>query len=138
MRWDPENLVRGPLPPAVWPGETGELRKIVIRSSIVVVLILLIGALSCSVVFAGSSNKSSPRQLSAQERLEAEQRLWDLGYWAGPVDGDFDVASRHALIAFQKVEGRQRTGKLTGAELQADRKSTRLNSSHLVISYAVF
>jgi len=125
MRLDPEKLVRGPLPPAVWPGETGEFRKIVIRSIIVGVLILLIGALSCCAVFAGGPNKSSPRQLSAQERLEAEQRLWDLGYWAGPVDGDFGVASRHALIAFQKVEGRQRTGKLTGAELQAMRSAHR-------------
>jgi hypothetical protein len=37
----------------------------------------------------------SAQELSSQDRLEAEQRLWDLGYWAGPVDGKFDSDSRH-------------------------------------------
>ena len=37
----------------------------------------------------------------------------------GERDGILDSDSRHALIAFQKVEGRQRTGKLTRVELQA-------------------
>lgn len=68
---------------------------------------------------------SSAQQVSAVEILEAEQRLWDLGYWAGPVDGRFDSASRHALIAFQKVERRARTGKLTPQELNALRTATR-------------
>lgn len=53
------------------------------------------------------------------ERRQAEQRLWELGYWAGPIDGKFDSASRQALISFQKVEGRPRTGKLTSTELNA-------------------
>ena len=61
--------------------------------------------------------------LSQQERIEAEQRLWQLGYWAGPIDGRFDSASRDALIAFQKVERRERTGKLTLAELNALRNA---------------
>jgi peptidoglycan hydrolase-like protein with peptidoglycan-binding domain len=56
---------------------------------------------------------------SFEEILTAEKRLSDLGYWTGPIDGTLDSGSRHALIAFQKVEGRQRTGKLTRAELQA-------------------
>jgi len=64
-------------------------------------------------------------QLSSEERLEAEQRLWDLGYWAGPVDGRFDASSRHALIAFQKVERRSRTGVLTLNELNALRNASR-------------
>ena len=59
------------------------------------------------------------QKLSKEEILAAESRLSDLGYWTGPVDGTLDPGSRHALIAFQKVEGRQRTGKLTRAELQA-------------------
>lgn len=65
------------------------------------------------------------QELSTPERLEAEQQLWDLGYWAGPVDGKFDSDSRHALIAFQKVERRARTGKLTLDELNALRVATR-------------
>ncbi|HSE18806.1 MAG TPA: L,D-transpeptidase family protein [Pyrinomonadaceae bacterium] len=63
--------------------------------------------------------------MSSEERLEAEQRLWDLGYWAGSVDGKFDSDSRHALIAFQKVESRTRTGKLTLDELVALRNARR-------------
>lgn len=71
------------------------------------------------------ASRSSAQELSTPESLEAEQRLWDLGYWAGPVDGKFDSASKHALIAFQKVERRARTGKLTLDELNALRVATR-------------
>ena len=56
---------------------------------------------------------------------EAEQRLTDLGYWGGPIDQTFDLASRQALIAFQKVEGRKRTGSLNAEELEALRKANR-------------
>ncbi|HJP93888.1 MAG TPA: L,D-transpeptidase family protein [Pyrinomonadaceae bacterium] len=69
--------------------------------------------------------RAAAQELSTQEKLEAEQRLWSLGYWAGPVDGKFDSDSRHALIAFQKVERRARTGKLTLDELNALRAATR-------------
>lgn len=37
----------------------------------------------------------------------------------------FRFGSRHALVAFQKVEGRKRTGKLTSEELQALRIALR-------------
>jgi len=62
---------------------------------------------------------------SAEEIREAEQRLSDLGYWTGPVDGVPDEGLRQALIAFQKVEDRQRTAKLTLDELQALRSAKR-------------
>jgi peptidoglycan hydrolase-like protein with peptidoglycan-binding domain len=69
---------------------------------------------------AGSlSKRDAARQISSEEIFAAEKRLSDLGYWTGPIDGTFDSGSRHALIAFQKVEGRQRTGKLTSGELEA-------------------
>ena len=86
-------------------------------------------------VIASSANAMVPdkrvpgraqrQQVSFEERRETEQLLSNLGYWTGPVDGDFDSGSRHALIAFQKVEGRRRTGKLTKDELQAIRMATR-------------
>ena len=85
-------------------------------------------------VITGSANATVPdktpegtqrQQLSLHERIETERLLLSLGYWAGPVDGDFDSGSRHALIAFQKVEGRKRTGKLTREELQAMRVAVR-------------
>jgi len=76
------------------------------------------------------SSKPDPQELNSQQKLEAEQRLWDLGYWGGPVDGKFDSDSRHALIAFQKVERRPRTGKLTLDEFNALRAATRPQPLH--------
>jgi N-acetylmuramoyl-L-alanine amidase len=64
-------------------------------------------------------------QKASMEVREAEQLLNDLGYWTGPIDGRMDTASRHALIAFQKVEGRKRTGRLTTDELDALRSAHR-------------
>jgi lipoprotein-anchoring transpeptidase ErfK/SrfK len=76
-------------------------------------------------IFGFGFVETQAQQLSSQERREAEQRLWDIGYWAGPVDGKFDAASRHALMAFQKVERRTRTGVLTLTELDALRNASR-------------
>jgi peptidoglycan hydrolase-like protein with peptidoglycan-binding domain len=69
------------------------------------------------------SNKQSTSLTPAQIK-EAERLLSGLGYWAGPIDGRFDAASRSALIAFQKVENRPATGQLTLEELAAIRNST--------------
>jgi len=46
-----------------------------------------------------------------------------MGYWTGVVDGVFDPATRAALIAFQKWEGRRITGKLSLEEIEAIRTS---------------
>lgn len=56
---------------------------------------------------------------------EAQQRLTDLGYWIKDIDGKWGDASRHGLIAFQKVERRKRTGRLTFDELLALRTAVR-------------
>jgi peptidoglycan hydrolase-like protein with peptidoglycan-binding domain len=55
---------------------------------------------------------------------EAERRLSDMGYWTGKVDGILDPATKSALIAFQKWEGRPVTGQLTLIELEALRNSS--------------
>jgi N-acetylmuramoyl-L-alanine amidase len=68
-------------------------------------------------------SKQAPVTLS--DIREAEQLLSDLGYWTGSIDGRMDVASRSALIAFQKVEARPATGRLTRSELEALRNATR-------------
>ena len=57
--------------------------------------------------------------LTRAEVRDAERRLAELGYWTGPVDGRFDEATRQAVIAFQKWEGRAVTGKLTAQEFEA-------------------
>jgi len=72
---------------------------------------------------------STPAIASAKHRAsltraqirEAERRLADMGYWTGAVDGVLDPATRSALIAFQKWEGRPVTGRLTPDELEAIR-----------------
>ena len=61
----------------------------------------------------------------AKEIERTEQRLAELGYWTGQIDGVLDSASKHALIAFQKVEGRERTGRLTLDEFEAIQNASR-------------
>ena len=58
------------------------------------------------------------------EIREAERKLNDLGYWTGPVDGVLDTATKSAVIAFQKWEGRPVTAKLTRDELEAIRNGS--------------
>jgi hypothetical protein len=56
---------------------------------------------------------SKLRPLTRDEITEAEFQLASLGYWLKRADGFWDESSRHALTAFQKVEGLPLTGKLT-------------------------
>ena len=68
-----------------------------------------------------ASAQPARASLTRAQIREAEQRLADLGYWTGAVDGVLDPPTRSALIAFQKYEGRSVTGKLTNDELEAIR-----------------
>jgi len=69
--------------------------------------------------------------LTRAEIIEAERRLSELGYWTGPVDGRLDEGTASALIAFQKWEGREITGKLTIQELEAIRNGVAPNPRDL-------
>ena len=98
------------------------LRVVELRSRTTFLILFVLGftILASDVIQArGLAKKDVAQEVSKEEILAAEERLSDLGYWTGAVDGTLDAGSRHALIAFQKVEGRKRTGKLTRAELQA-------------------
>jgi hypothetical protein len=57
--------------------------------------------------------------------FEIEGRLNALGYWTGPVDGLWDPASSSAVMAFQKVEGLRRTGKLSASDIAVLREAKR-------------
>lgn len=57
--------------------------------------------------------------------LEVEQRLSQLGYWITKVDGKADGSTRQAIIAFQKVERRKRTGVMAAADMELLRSATR-------------
>lgn len=91
-----------------------------IRIAIVLLFIFLILILSERAI-----GKPQNGRLTQAEILEAEQLLNDFGYWTGPIDGVFDNASRHALMAFQKVERRKRSGTLTHPTLEALRLARR-------------
>jgi L,D-transpeptidase-like protein/putative peptidoglycan binding protein len=78
-----------------------------------------------SVTSLAAKPHAKTETIGPSEILEAEQRLAALGYWTGKIDGRFDSGSRHALVAFQKVEGRKRTGQLTVQELRVLRAAAR-------------
>ncbi|GAC1398617.1 MAG: hypothetical protein NVSMB56_13560 [Pyrinomonadaceae bacterium] len=82
----------------------------------VVFTLFLYGAMATHPV---GQKRKRPAVLRKAEVREAEHLLSTLGYWTGRVDGVFDSASHYALIAFQKVEGREQTGRLTRDELDA-------------------
>ncbi len=65
-----------------------------------------------------AKSKPSAKPLNPADHRAAEQRLADLGYWTGKIDGQWDEASRHALIAFQKVERLKPTGRLTRGDFE--------------------
>lgn len=83
-----------------------------LRMRLLLTITLLISLVSVA-------NAKPPAPLTRAQVKEAEQRLTELGYWSGRIDGVFDSASQFALIAFQKWEGRAVTGKLTLDELNA-------------------
>ena len=66
-----------------------------------------------------NKTKQPAQTLSDSEILEARELLDQLGYWVNLEATGSDVSLRHALIAFQKIEGRTRTGVLTLEELEA-------------------
>lgn len=72
------------------------------------------------IFFSGAVFAQSSKQI-----LEAEKLLSDLGYWVLNIDGIRDDSTRHALVAFQKVEKRKRTGVLNETELNALRNAAR-------------
>jgi L,D-transpeptidase catalytic domain/Putative peptidoglycan binding domain len=76
----------------------------------------------CLVVTSVAS--AQQKRLTRAETKEAERRLNELGYWTGPADGVLDTATKQALIAFQKWEGRPITRQLTIDELNAIRNGT--------------
>ncbi len=61
---------------------------------------------------------------------EAEQLLTDLGYMIDKADGKLDFMSRHAIMAFQKVEGMKRTGLLTSSVLEKMREASKPSAKY--------
>jgi len=72
-----------------------------------------------------SKSAAARSSVSDEEIQEAKRRLAELGYWLDAQAEGVDASLRHALIAFQKIEGRPRTGMLTQEELQVLRAAHR-------------
>lgn len=70
--------------------------------------------------FSTAEAKVTPYDL-----LEAEQLLAALGYPVSKVDGVADASTYHSIVAFQKVEGLKRTGKVSNGLIEALRFATR-------------
>jgi len=84
------------------------------------------------------NNTATRIRITTTTIREAQQRLSDLGYWIGAVSGKWNEASKFGLVAFQKVEGRPRTGRLSPSDLLALRNAQRprprdTNSAHIEV-----
>ena len=105
--------------------------------SLITICLFLVSLVSSAHAQRGPNAGETPalRALTRAHIKEAEQRLSDRCYWTGPVDGRFDLATRSALIAFQKWEGRPVTARLTLDELEAIRTSTSPKARELGYSH---
>ena len=79
----------------------------------------------CSAVQIATAQDTGSKEPQVSLIPEAEKLLADLGYWITKVDDKKDASTFHAVVAFQKVEGRRRTGILTQIELDAMRLALR-------------
>ncbi len=95
-------------------------QKLKMKSLLIICLLLI----STAAIASAQHSRKHEASLTVAQTREAERRLSGMGYWTGAVDGLFDPATRSALIAFQKWEGRPITGQLTLDELEAIRTST--------------
>lgn len=77
-------------------------------------IVIILGALPIQANLPAGAH----RQKRA-DTLEIETLLTNLGYWIVKVDNQADASTRHAITAFQKVEGRKRTGTLSTSDLEA-------------------
>jgi hypothetical protein len=93
------------------------------KTSKKLLLLCALAALFSIPTIAKTVRRPTP-SLTRAELKEAERRLAEMGYWTGRVDGAFDGAARSALVAFQKWEGLDVTGRLTRADLEAIRNSS--------------
>lgn len=91
-------------------------------------IMLVLGVLVADRVYA-NTNTGEAKQGAARVR-EAETRLAELGYWITKIDGRADASTKHAITAFQKVEGLKRTGVLNAVTMERMRTASRPTPKH--------
>jgi hypothetical protein len=75
---------------------------------------------------AQATRRRTVERIGPPQLSEARQRLADLGYWVQMTEAKGRGDSfRHALTAFQKVEGLKATGRLSVADLRRLRQAER-------------
>ncbi len=87
--------------------------------------LLLLLAISNALVQAKPPAPQTLVSLSPEDKAMARELLSSLGYWLNFEASGDDASVRHALIAFQKIEGRKLTGILTTDELNALRTAKK-------------
>jgi peptidoglycan hydrolase-like protein with peptidoglycan-binding domain len=103
------------------------------------IIVILVAALAIAGLAPGIA---MAEPVVRSRMLEVETLLSKLGYWILRADGRADASTRHSIMAFQKVEGRKRTGTLTAADLKALRLAQRpqprypTNSAHIEVDLA--
>jgi len=87
----------------------------------VFLFLLLLTPVESSALAKADKHKAlqTKESLKRAEIKEAEARLSEMGYGTGSVDGVIDGVTRSALIAFQKWEGREVTGRLSREDFDA-------------------
>jgi peptidoglycan hydrolase-like protein with peptidoglycan-binding domain len=91
-----------------------------LASVLILSLVVLTPIESSASTKADKHKRLAPNlSLKRAEVKEAEARLAEMGYGTGPVDGVIDGVTRNALIAFQKWEGREVTGRLSREDFDA-------------------
>lgn len=95
------------------------------RTLILIAAAIVIFACVPATIHADAVTTSSKRASKRAGVLEVEKLLSDLGYWILKVDGKRDASTRHAIMAFQKVEGLKRTGVLNAAGIEVLRSARR-------------
>lgn len=93
----------------------------------ILLLMLFVNPVGAQQQSNAKTQKAKPAQpaMTGDEIVEARELLGNLGYWVVLEKRQRDDSLYHALVAFQKIEGRAVTGKLTQEELQALRVAVR-------------
>jgi tRNA A-37 threonylcarbamoyl transferase component Bud32 len=71
----------------------------------------------------GTANAAAPQKseatLERADRIQIQKRLKELGFYAGGADGNFGMATRQAILAYQHANSQMATGILTPDQIAA-------------------
>jgi len=104
--------------------------KIGMRVFSFALLTLVLLALSSDPVFGvvrGGAPRPTVSPATAEVVNKAEQHLFEIGYRTGSARDKDAARARFTILAFQRVEGRNQTGKLTASDAQAAIAAARPN-----------